>query len=130
MIMEILCSLIMKMDSSSIEKKESEDNKMACYRNSGCGPYEDRPCNECPASKPEYLNRYNITKENSIKEKDATPIYRISILPDPKIFNNTPMYFWCILKQNGNTDTNCGHGWSESISKAAEDANKYYQAFL
>ena len=30
---------------------------MACYRNGGCGPYENRSCNECPASKPEYLNR-------------------------------------------------------------------------
>ena len=28
---------------------------MTCYRNGGCGPYEMRPCNECPASKPEYL---------------------------------------------------------------------------
>ena len=25
-----------------------------CYRSGGCGPYENRPCNECPASKPEY----------------------------------------------------------------------------
>jgi hypothetical protein len=30
---------------------------MACYRNGGCGPYEGRPCNECPASKPEYAMR-------------------------------------------------------------------------
>ena len=30
---------------------------MACYRNGGCGPYEMRSCNECPASKPEYTNR-------------------------------------------------------------------------
>jgi len=27
---------------------------MACYREGGCGPYENRPCSECPASKPEY----------------------------------------------------------------------------
>lgn len=26
-----------------------------CYRSGGCGPYENRPCNECPASKSEYL---------------------------------------------------------------------------
>lgn len=25
-----------------------------CYRSGGCGPYENRSCNECPASKPEY----------------------------------------------------------------------------
>ena len=30
---------------------------MACYRSGGCGPYEMRSCSECPASKPEYLNR-------------------------------------------------------------------------
>lgn len=30
---------------------------MACYRNGGCGPYEGRACNECPASKPEYVRR-------------------------------------------------------------------------
>ena len=28
---------------------------MKCYRPHGCGPYEMLPCNECPASKPEYL---------------------------------------------------------------------------
>ena len=27
---------------------------MTCYRDGGCGPYEMRSCNECPASKPEY----------------------------------------------------------------------------
>ena len=30
---------------------------MACYRNGGCGPYENRSCSECPASKPEYARR-------------------------------------------------------------------------
>lgn len=28
---------------------------MQCYRSGGCGPYENRSCSECPASKPEYL---------------------------------------------------------------------------
>ena len=28
---------------------------MSCYRSGGCGPYENRPCNECPASKKEYM---------------------------------------------------------------------------
>ena len=27
---------------------------MACYREGGCGPYENRSCSECPAGKPEY----------------------------------------------------------------------------
>lgn len=30
---------------------------MICYRKGGCGPYEMYPCNECPASKPEYNQR-------------------------------------------------------------------------
>ncbi len=30
---------------------------MACYRYGGCGPYEMRLCSECPASKPEYVER-------------------------------------------------------------------------
>lgn len=37
-----------------------------CYRKGGCGPYEMRPCNECPASKPEYLQLY---EQSSIKDK-------------------------------------------------------------
>ena len=32
---------------------------MACYRKGGCGPYEMRSCTDCPASKPEYANKYN-----------------------------------------------------------------------
>lgn len=31
---------------------------MQCYRTGGCGPYENRSCSECPASKPEYLMKY------------------------------------------------------------------------
>ena len=27
---------------------------MHCYRSGGCGPYENKACNECPASKPNY----------------------------------------------------------------------------
>ena len=30
---------------------------MACYKSGGCGVYENRSCSECPASKPEYLER-------------------------------------------------------------------------
>ena len=29
-----------------------------CYRSGGCGPYEMYSCNECPASKSDYLQRY------------------------------------------------------------------------
>ena len=41
---------------------------MACYKKSGgCGSYEMYPCNECPASKPEYA-----LKENKIDIYVAT----------------------------------------------------------
>ena len=30
---------------------------MNCYKSGGCGVYENRSCDECPASKPEYLNK-------------------------------------------------------------------------
>lgn len=34
---------------------------MTCYRDGGCGPYEMLSCGECPASKPEYLERYEVS---------------------------------------------------------------------
>lgn len=39
---------------------------MSCYRTGGCGPYENRSCSECPASKPEYAER-NATKPINVK---------------------------------------------------------------
>lgn len=42
---------------------------MKCYREGGCGPYEMYSCNECPASKPEYLNRYKTEKESEAERK-------------------------------------------------------------
>ena len=42
---------------------------MKCYRNGGCGPYEMYSCNECPASKPEYLKRYKTEKELEAERK-------------------------------------------------------------
>ena len=55
---------------------------------------------------------------------------KISILPEPEMFNGKPMYCWCILGQSGDNYFNCGHGRSESIAKAAEDAYVYYQEVL
>lgn len=40
---------------------------MKCYRSGGCGSYECLSCNECPASKPSYLER-SITNEELIKQ--------------------------------------------------------------
>lgn len=38
---------------------------MACYRNGGCGPYEMRSCGECPASKRDYLKRYDASEKET-----------------------------------------------------------------
>lgn len=47
---------------------------MACYRNGGCGPYEMYSCSECPASKPEYLER------GSVEYKDMTDTMLVNAL--------------------------------------------------
>jgi hypothetical protein len=52
--------------------------------------------------------------------------YNIEIKVEPEIFNNTPMYFWCITKNTKNSSSNNGHGWSISIEQAAIDALTYY----
>lgn len=39
-----------------------------CYRAGGCGPFEMYSCNECPASKPEYL-------KNNKEDKKPQKIY-------------------------------------------------------
>ena len=54
-------------------------------------------------------------------------MYEISVLTEPEIFNGKPKFFWCIFGIDGEIRHNCGHGWSDSISEAAEDAEKYYQ---
>lgn len=40
--------------------------QMPCYKSGGCGAYEMRSCRECPASKPDYLER---GKKNMIKPR-------------------------------------------------------------
>lgn len=60
---------------------------ITCYRKGGCGPYEMRSCNECPASKPSYLQKnkeeekmktkFNIGEEIDLKIKGI--IRRIEI---------------------------------------------------
>ena len=41
---------------------------MRCYRRGGCGPYTMLSCNECPASKPEYLNPVPFTNADAIRD--------------------------------------------------------------
>ena len=54
-------------------------------------------------------------------------MYEISIMPEPEMIGDKPMYFWCIMGKSGENRYNCGHGWSESILRAAVDADDYYQ---
>lgn len=49
---------------------------MTCYRKGGCGPYEMLSCGECPASKPEYLNRYGDEKPEPKKPKTHRDMLR------------------------------------------------------
>ena len=57
-------------------------------------------------------------------------MYEISILPEPEIINGKLMYFWSIMGRSGENRFNCGHGWSESILRAAVDADEYYRNAL
>lgn len=41
---------------------------MQCYRDGGCGPYEGRACNECPASKPDYKQRHKTKTDKPLKD--------------------------------------------------------------
>lgn len=59
---------------------------MTCYRIGGCGPYEMRPCSECPASKLEYLNK------NKSEAIETTPEYFASVLADETNVQNA-IYF-------------------------------------
>lgn len=58
-------------------------------------------------------------------------MYRISIIPEPEVFNGKSMYFWCVLRQVETKEfVNCGHGYSESIEQAATDANNMYKQII
>lgn len=41
---------------------------MKCYKSGGCGVYENRSCYECPASKPEYLKRYEFPDKGLVEK--------------------------------------------------------------
>lgn len=44
---------------------------MKCYKSGGCGVYENRSCYECPASKPEYLKRYEFPDKGLVEKASA-----------------------------------------------------------
>lgn len=53
--------------------------------------------------------------------------YYIELKLDPDLFNNTPYYFWCIVKNTELSSFNVGHGWSKSILLASQEAYNYFQ---
>lgn len=46
----------------------TKETTMQCYRDGGCGPYEGRACNECPASKPDYKQRHKTKTDKPLKD--------------------------------------------------------------
>lgn len=43
-----------------------------CYRRNGCGSFEFLSCSECPASRPEYANRYKEEDEQARQKRFIT----------------------------------------------------------
>lgn len=54
---------------------------MKCYRSGGCGPYEQVPCSECPASHPEYLT-HSEKALTAIKAIQVDPTKREALIKD------------------------------------------------
>lgn len=55
--------------------------------------------------------------------------YQIEILLTPTYMNKKQWFFWCIY-QKDIIKSNCGFGWSPSITTAFCDAYKYYSTFI
>lgn len=58
-----------------------KETTMQCYRDGGCGPYEGRACNECPASKPDYKQRHKTKTDKPTSEKKPHICQRLGIDP-------------------------------------------------
>ena len=48
---------------------------MKCYKSGGCGVYEMRSCSDCQASKPEYADKADITKDESDISEDQLTLW-------------------------------------------------------
>lgn len=63
---------------------------MECYKNGGCGVYENRSCSECPASKPTYVTGISgkfkpVAMEVSVKiDRDELKKLGFDDFPDSK----------------------------------------------
>lgn len=95
---------------------------MTCYRKGGCGPYEMYPCNICPASKPEHLQRE--------QKKPKTEADRIRAMTDEEIAAMLSTLGGCPLF-HGMRDCPEGHSptgncypracWLELLKKEADN---------
>lgn len=59
----------------------TKETTMQCYRDGGCGPYEGRACNECPASNPDYKQRHKTKTDKPTSEKKPHICQRLGIDP-------------------------------------------------
>ena len=71
---------------------------MACYRNGGCGPYEGRPCNECPASKPEYAE-YETLRNLRAKARELNAETKSA--PNEHLAKQSPIKIKVFINEDG-----------------------------
>ena len=60
--------------------------------------------------------------------------YQIKVLLTPEYMNKKQWFFWCILRKDVIKEevikSNCGFGWSPSVTTAFCDAYKYYLTYI
>ena len=56
--------------------------------------------------------------------------YKIEVLLKPNVINKRLLYYWCIIGIDEHNSSNCGFGWSSSITNAFNDAYNYYSNYL
>ncbi len=94
---------------------------MTCYRNGGCGPYEMLSCGECPASKKEYLKRYE--PEEEVKPSIGDTVFLIV----RKRARVTDSEWFSYVKESTVTENNfCRvyHQWGETAFKTRAEAER------
>lgn len=65
---------------------------MSYYRFGGCGPYENRSCSECPASKPEYAQKRQKQTLSPGKEKAVVLHSYYNLNGSYLLFEHNPLH--------------------------------------
>lgn len=90
---------------------------MTCYRSGGCGPYENRSCYECPASKPEYIIRafedFDTKKVEAIQKEGVVYIIPTETKPIKVVIEND----W-IFSDNGEFEVTIQRPLTETEKQA------------